>query len=349
MRKAFAYFVFILLAVSLSAQDTGSSAQVSGKMVQMEGAFLQPLQERDSVLIADQIFYGFNLTGVEKGTRFAFPTVKDTLMTNIEIVSPWQLDTVKVVKGKKGAADKLDLRGGITVTSFEEGIYILPPLAVQRMSSDGVLDTLVFEPQRLEIKTMPVDTATFKPHDIKGQIRYPVTFKELLPWFAGALVLAGLIALVVWLIIRYRRTHNPEYIRRDPPHIIALRKLDKYRGNKMWVPEKQKAFYSGITDALREYIAARYDIGAMEMTTAEIFKDMKGTDAPEDLQAELKELFERADFVKFAKFTASDDENASALPVAVRFVTSTYQAEVEDESDARIPEAEDKKEVNDVL
>ena len=349
MRKAFAYFVFILLAVSLSAQDAGSSGQVPGKMVQMEGAFLQPLQERDSVLIADQIFYGFNLTGVEEGTRFAFPTVKDTLMTNIEIVSPWQLDTVNVVKGKKGGAGKLDLRGGITVTSFEEGIYILPPLAVQRMSSDGVLDTLVFEPQRLEIKTMPVDTATFKPHDIKGQIRYPVTFKELLPWFAGALVLAGLIALVVWLIIRYRRTHNPEYIRRDPPHIIALRKLDKYRGNKMWVPEKQKAFYSGITDALREYIAARYDIGAMEMTTAEIFKDMKGTDAPEDLQAELKELFERADFVKFAKFTASDDENASALPVAVRFVTSTYQAEVEDESEAKIPEVEEKKEVNDVL
>lgn len=349
MRKAFAYFVFILLAVSLSAQDARSSGQVPGKMVQMEGAFLQPLQERDSVLIADQIFYGFNLTGVEEGTRFAFPTVKDTLMTNIEIVSPWQLDTVNVVKGKKGGAGKLDLRGGITVTSFEEGIYILPPLAVQRMSSDGVLDTLVFEPQRLEIKTMPVDTATFKPHDIKGQIRYPVTFKELLPWFAGALVLAGLIALVVWLIIRYRRTHNPEYIRRDPPHIIALRKLDKYRGNKMWVPEKQKAFYSGITDALREYIAARYDISAMEMTTAEIFKDMKGTDAPEDLQAELKELFERADFVKFAKFTASDDENASALPVAVRFVTSTYQAEVEDESEAKIPEVEEKKEVNDVL
>jgi hypothetical protein len=36
---------------------------------------------------------------------------------------------------------------------------------------------------------------------------------------------------------------------------VALRELDKYRGNAMWVPEKQKVFYSGITDALREYIA----------------------------------------------------------------------------------------------
>jgi hypothetical protein len=97
----------------------------------------------------------------------------------------------------------------------------------------------------------------------------------------------------------------------------------------MWAPEKQKAFYSGITDTLREYIAARYRVGAMEMTTAEIFNDMKSTDAPADLLDELRELFERADFVKFAKFTASDEDNAKALPTAVRFVTSTYQAEIE--------------------
>jgi hypothetical protein len=44
----------------------------------------------------------------------------------------------------------------------------------------------------------------------------------------------------------------------------------------------------------------------------------------------MRELFERADFVKFAKFIATDEENASALPVAVRFVTETYQAELED-------------------
>ena len=69
----------------------------------------------------------------------------------------------------------------------------------------------------------------------------------------------------------------------------------------------------------------------MEMTTAEIFDDLKQTDVPADLLDELKELFERADFVKFAKFTADDEDNAKALPVAVRFVTSTYQSDIEGE------------------
>ena len=321
MHKALTYILMTLLSVMASAQ---------GKVVQMGESFILPLQERDSVLIADQLFYGFELKQVEEGTQFAFPQVKDTLMTNIRIVKSWQMDTVKASKAKKGQPRMLDLRGGLTITSFDEGIYYLPPLAVQRLSKDGVLDTLVFDPQKVEIKTMPVDTATFKPHDIKAQIRYPVTFAEVAPWVAGGLALAGLIALVVWLIIRYRRSHNPEYIKKDPAHIVALRKLDKYRSKTLWAPDKQKAFYSGITDTLREYIAARYGVGAMEMTTAEIFKDMKSTDAPADLLEELKELFERADFVKFAKFTASDDDNAKALPTAVRFVTSTYQAELEE-------------------
>ena len=323
MRKALSYVAILLISAAASAQ---------GKVVQMGDSFIQPLQERDSVLIADQLFYGFELEKVEEGTRFAFPQTGDTLMTNIRVVKPWQMDTVKVFNQKKGQPRLFNLRGGVTVTSFDEGLYYLPPLAVQRLSKDGVLDTLVFNPQKVQIHTMPIDTATFRPHDIKGVIKYPVTFAEVAPWVAGGLLLAGLIALLVWLIIRYRRNHDPEYIKKDPAHIVALRKLDKYRGNSLWAPEKQKTFYSGITDTLREYIAERYGIGAMEMSTAEIFNDMKKTDAPADLLAELKELFERADFVKFAKFAASDEDNAKALPTAVRFVTSTYQAELDTET-----------------
>ena len=69
------------------------------------------------------------------------------------------------------------------------------------------------------------------------------------------------------------------------------------------------------------------------MTTAELFDALKDSrDLSPDLYSELKELFERADFVKFAKYTAPDEDNAKALPLAVRFVTSTYQSEIEEEN-----------------
>lgn len=321
MCKALIHIALLFCCVAMHAQ------------VPMEGAFLQPLQERDSVLIADQLLYGFELKQVEEGTRFALPQWQNDEKGGVQAISPWMVDTVKVTRQKNGMPRLLDIKAGITITSFDEGVYELPQIMVGRLSADGVPDTLVFEPMRLEVKTMPVDTATFVPHDIKGQIRYPVTLAEVFPWAFGGFVAAMLIILVICLIIIHRRRNDPEYVRNEPAHIVALRKLDKYRGNRMWTPEKQKAFYSGVTDALREYMVSRYGIGAMEMTTSEIFEDMKDAAVPEELLKEVRELFERADFVKFAKFVASDEDNASALPVAVRFVTETYQDEIQTEQE----------------
>ncbi len=341
MRKALIYIALLFCGCALWAQSQDSLAMQEspkGKMIPVKGAFLEQLQERDSVLIADQLLYGFELKGVTEGTMFGLPDLPEIQNDTLMILDSWNIDTVKVSKAKKGEPRMLDLKGSIKIAPFEEGIYELPPIAVQRMTSDGVVDTLVFDPMRLEVKTMPVDTATFVPHDIKGQIRYPVTFREVVPW-VGFAVLAGLLIwLIVYLSIRYRRKSDPAYAHKDPAHIVALRKLDKYRGNKMWAPEQQKAFYSGVTDVIREYMAARYEFGAMEMTTAEIFDEMKSTDAPKELLDEVKDLFERADFVKFAKFTASDDDNAKALPTAVRFVTETYQAEIEEEEKNAVPD-----------
>ena len=328
MYRLFTYLILSLFAISAAAQESDSLTFKQGRVVPMNGSFIQQLQERDSVLIADQLCYGFELKGVEEGTQFALPQWQNDEKGGVMVVSSWQVDTVKMTKSKKGMPRLLDIKAGLVITSFDEGTYELPAITVGRLSKDGVVDTLVFDPIRLEVKTMPVDTATFQPHDIKGQIRYPVTMAEILPWFLLSLVVALLVAGAVYLIIKYKRKHDPMYIKSDPAHIVALRKLDQYRGNKMWAADKQKAFYSGVTDALREYISSRYGISAMEMTTAEIFKDMKSTDAPEELQKEMKELFERADFVKFAKYIASEEDNASVLPVAVRFVTETYQTEI---------------------
>ena len=330
MRKALIY-ILLLCSVFASAQQVDTAAVPQGKLIPVEGAFLQQLQERDSVLIADQLLYGFELKQLREGTQLLLPEIPEEQDDKLMFLSSWMLDTVKVTKQKKGLPNLLDLQGSVVITSFEEGIYELPQIAIGRVSEDGVIDTLMFDPVRLEVKTMPVDTATFTPHDIKGQIRYPLTFSELFPWLCGFLLLTIIVILIVRLI-RRRLSAGSADVRKDPAHIVALRKLDEYRGSQMWAPEKQKLFYSGVTDVLREYISERYGISAMEMTTAEIFADMKNVDAPQELLSEVRDLFDRADFVKFAKYVASDEDNASALPVAVRFVTGTYQTDVENET-----------------
>lgn len=291
-------------------------------------AFLQSLQQRDSVLVADQLRYGFRLTGVDEGTELALPDYSNGFLDSVEVVSPWVIDTLDIRKGKKGAPGVMDIEGSLVIASFDEGDYILPPISVLRRSPDGTVDTLVFDALELSVRTIPIDTSTFQMHDIKGQIRYPLTFKEILPYLVGGILLVALVYLAVRLIRRHRKG-LAGLSGKEPAHIVALRKLDRFRGSKMWVADKQKTFYSGVTDTLREYIVSRYGISAMEMTTKEIFDGLSEKDVPADLYGEIKTLFERADFVKFAKYTASDEENAAAVPAAVRFVTSTYQSDIE--------------------
>ena len=289
-------------------------------------AFLQPLQPRDSVLVGDQLRYGIELTDITEGTPLALPEFKLEKDSPLEILGPWQLDSVLVSKRKETPA-RYNITGSLVMTAFMGGTYELPDIPVLVGQ-----DTLVFHaPEPLQVTEPSIDMESFQPHDIKPQVKFPYTFKEIFPWVAGALAVIGLLYwLVTWLIGRRKKAEEAE--KAEPAHIKALRKLDKFRGDSFWKPEKQKAFYSGVTDALREYIVARYGVGAMEMTTAEIFDGLKGTDVPVELYQEMKDLFERADFVKFAKFTASDEENATVLPQAVRFVTETYQAELEQEN-----------------
>ena len=300
-------------------------------------ATMQQLQKRDSILIADQIRYGVTIEDVKAGEKIALPDFSAASNDTLTILGGWQLDTLvngKAVRSRnaKAAARLLRkpfaLKASIVLVPFEEGHYALPDVPVIRES-----DTLVFKGLEMDVKTMPVDTATFEIHDIKGQILYPVTFKELLPWIGGGLLAAALIALAVWLIIRASKRKAEALKPKDPAYIVALRELDKYRSDKYWAPDKQKAFYSGITDALKFYMDDRFGVDAPEMTTAELFDALKSDkDITPEMYSSLKELFERADFVKFAKHIASEQENAAALPLAVRFVSTTYQTDLEKET-----------------
>ena len=105
MRNALIYLIMLLCMLPLSAQEADTvavqeadSVEVlpKGRLIPVKGAFLQQLQERDSVLIADQLLYGFELKQVEEGTRFALPEWKNDERGGVQAISPWFVDTLKV-------------------------------------------------------------------------------------------------------------------------------------------------------------------------------------------------------------------------------------------------------------
>ena len=294
-------------------------------------AFLRPLQQRDSVLIADQLQYGFRLDDTRDIVGLNLPDFSKMSGDTLVVVRGWQADTVSTRKELKQGITNVEL--SVVLAPFEEGTYVLPDIYVVKHTAESS-DTLCFEaPEPLEVKTMPVDTATFVINDIKGQINYPLTLQEVLPYVLYGVGGLWLVTAVVIVIVYFSTRKKKEEERKDPPHIVALRQLDRYRSDKYWAPDRQKAFYSGITGAVKDYIDARFGIDAPEMTTAELFDALKDcTEITPELYGKMKDLFESADFVKFAKYVMDDARNAEALPLCVRFVTSTYQAEIEEEA-----------------
>ena len=77
--------------------------------------FLEQLQKRDSILIADQLLYGVLFEKVPEGTGIALPELKDT--ASVRIVRPWACDTLKVYKpGKESPVTRYDIIMSYLVT-----------------------------------------------------------------------------------------------------------------------------------------------------------------------------------------------------------------------------------------
>lgn len=281
---------------------------------------------KDTILIGDQLTLKFKTT-LAKGEKFIFPSPSNPVTQGVELVSAPVTDTLSSENGT------FILESRVVLTSFDSGSYTLPPFVAYKIKSDGTTDTLSFEGSSLVVSTIQIDTTSYKPFDVKGQMNYPYTLKEALPW-VGILVL---LFLIIWAItravknLRNKKNIFGKPIVVDPAHIVALRKLEKLRGDKLWL-YNQKEFFTSLTDTLREYIEVRYSLQAMEQTSNEILRDLSDKKIEKEIYKELSELFNISDLVKFAKYSAQELECENSLPAAIRFVNSTYMQQLEEEN-----------------
>ncbi|MFO8000214.1 MAG: hypothetical protein R6U46_03150 [Marinilabilia sp.] len=256
-----------------------------------------------------------------------FPVFTDTITENIEIVDSSGPDTSKI------SDDRISVTQTYRITSFDSGLHHIPPMEfeIAREEMQAKKQTRSFG-MRVVNPFEEVDPEKGIT-DIKAPINTPFRFSELyrfLPWILGGLGLALLIAAGIYFYITRR---NPlKALTKDKPkepaHVIALRKLDHIKKEKLWQKGQVKAFYSELSDILRHYIEDRYDIPAPEQITPEIMESLRHIDLPDDnVGKKVKQVLELADLVKFAKFEPLPDENDLSLMNAYFFVNQTKYEE----------------------
>jgi hypothetical protein len=303
------YLLSLFLYLSIASVAQSQNVSVVAKL------------DTTAMLIGDQVRLDLQLSFPDK-TLIRWPVIGDTIISGIQTTDRSRIDTT-YSKDKKTVTVHQALR----LTSFDSGFYLIPPIRFYyRQPPDTTIKMAQTETLLLKVHSMVVDTTkAIKP--IKGPLKVPLTFREILPYLLGGIIIL-LIILAIIYYLRKRKKSEPVFQIRPkieiPPHEIALTAIEKLKGKKLWQQGKIKEYHSELTDIIRNYIELRFGIMALEMTSMEILGSLKSRDhVRAETMEKLNFLLTLADLVKFAKMQPLPAENEISIDNAVYFVHET--------------------------
>ena len=272
-----------------------------------------------TLFIGDQTDLHLRAT-CEVGEQVQLPVLSEELIPGIEIVDKTIIDTAMLNDGR------VQYNQYVTLTSFEDSLFYIAPLPF--VSGD---DTVWSESLMLNVvQPFEMDSTDMAITDIKGIYKAPIWWWGILRWVLLALAIAGIgvggYYLITYLQSRARKSEDEvlpaEPLR--PAEEVALEKLDAIREQKIWQTGQVKEYHTQLTDVVREYIDRRFEVSSVEQTSDETLRAMRGLlSDKKELYESLREMLTLADLVKFAKWTATPDENEKSLRSAYTFVKET--------------------------
>jgi len=220
----------------------------------------------------------------------------------------------------------------LTLALWAPGEHQVPPLEVRYRDADDQMHQVPAPPLSITLVSVLKQGETEK-HDLKPQISLPRP--PLWPWLVGGLTLAALAGSAGWVLLaRLRRRTTAtsaaeQFIDPRPSHEIAYSELDRIAALNLLARGEFKHHYTLIADCLRTYIQGRYDIPAMDRTTAELLTSFRQARVDRGHTRLFRDLLAEADLVKFARLEPLVDQAHAAIARARHIVDVTKIAEPE--------------------
>lgn len=264
------------------------------------------------------------------GVKFGMPDPAATGLGKLELVKNL---------GQSGAwrrGGRLE-RARYIITAWNVGAYRLPGFTFPYWR-DGIKGVYRVKPVKLQIvSVLPPGKSRaellkldLKPH--KGPLELPPRYDIL--WVS--LSILAFIALLAFGIRRLRnylkqRPQRPAPVGTlpaqevpEPAHSIAFRRLDDLERADYLAAGSFKAYYTELSEIIREYMENRFQTKALEMTTEEFLNNLAGSAILGVLQQSLlRNFLLSADLVKFAKQIPPEAEARENLSRIRRLVGET--------------------------
>lgn len=292
---------------------------LTSSLLQAQPTTVSATMDSTILLVGEQTRLTFTVAQM-RDRQVCAPVFSDTIVSGLEIVERLPLDTQLADDGL------LLVSQSYVLTSFDSALYFIDA----QPFVDGT-DTLYSNPLSLKVVSIPVDTAQHAIADIKPV--YAPPFDWPLFWLI-VLITLGVVALAVigFFVYRYVKRHaapsaevaEPQDLR--PAHEIALERLGVIKAEKLWQQNRAKEYHTQLTDVVRDYIARRFGICAVEQTSAEILAGIQpALSGQKTVYADLKTLLTTSDLVKFAKYKPLVSEDEKSLALAYQFVEATKE------------------------
>ena len=228
---------------------------------------------------------------------------------------------VERIKSESPPTGKAHYEVTYPLRAFAIGKHTFPPITIKYTGTDGDSGSIQTPTYLFEVRAVkpPSDT------EMKG-IKAPWSVPS--NWLLYILVVLLVIIVVGALVFFYlhRRAKpidlQPEALSQRQPHEIAYEQLNRIE-RMNWVAQgEMKVYHTEISHIIRQYIAARYHVPALEMTTQELLDRLQ----PEDIPKELVQcFFTNCDWVKFARYSPTKPEAHERMEEARRIVDETKQ------------------------
>ena len=205
----------------------------------------------------------------------------------------------------------------------------IPPLTVRFARAQDGTEPVELESEGFSITVDTLSVDAWEKLDIDDQqgmepVKAPLSRRTL--WTIAIAVVA--VVFLLWLALRRRHDKLLEPPPPPPAYQTALQAFQRLLDEKLLDKGEFKLLHIKLSDILRHYLEARFQLPATEQTTEEFLHDLATPGSPlQEHRQQLREFLRHCDMVKFAEHVPQVDEIQRMAEVCRQLILSTGKEE----------------------
>jgi len=266
--------------------------------------------DKNNILIGEQFHYKVSTSMPDNTYRLSWFNMPDTL-GHFQVVRENKIDS-SYLNGN------LNFSQDITITSFDSGRQVIPPLVlnIETLQGDSSFNLLT-DSIPIQVSFSPMDSVrTF--HDIKSIIEV----KKEWAWWWWAILVVALILLFFWirfLIKFFKKKNAPDLFKSKlSPYDEAMQSLNDLEKEQLLQQNEPdgyrvKTYHTRLTDIFKRYISRKTKTYKMHLTSDEMLMDLDEYNLGKEKLTAFANCLRMSNAVKFAKFIPANYESEKCL------------------------------------